>query len=76
MATSWYVVHILLLITSSSCSSQSFPSADFGFSLAASFVPGAYAIHIDARLPDDIVEQLEENGIRVYSVMATTEKPS
>ncbi|CAN8073306.1 unnamed protein product [Agarophyton chilense] len=41
----------------------------------ASFAPGAYAIHIDARMPNDIVEQLEENRIRMHSVLATTDKP-
>lgn len=42
---------------------------------AATFVPGAYAISIDARMPDDIVEQLEENRMRMHSVLATADKP-
>ena len=40
----------------------------------SSFVPGAYAISIDARIPDDIVEQLEENRLRPHSVLATTKQ--
>lgn len=40
----------------------------------ASFVPGAYAVSIDAKMPDDIVELLQDNRIRLHSVLATTEK--
>jgi hypothetical protein len=35
-----------------------------------SFVPGAYAISIEAEMPDDIVEQLEENNARTHRVLA------
>lgn len=42
---------------------------------AATFVPGAYAVSIDAKMPNDIVEQLEENRIRMHTVLATAEKP-
>ena len=38
----------------------------------SSFVPGAYAVSIDARMPDDIVEQLEENRHRLHNVLATS----
>lgn len=43
------------------------------FITIASFVPGAYAIRIEAKMPEDIVEQLEENGIRIPAVLATSE---
>lgn len=36
--------------------------------------PGAYAISIDADMPDDILEQLEENGIRKHRILATALK--
>lgn len=36
------------------------------------FVPGAYAVSINARLPFDIVEHLEENNRRPHPVTATT----
>lgn len=40
----------------------------------ATFVPGAYAVSIDAKMPIDIVEQLEENRLRMHSVLATAPK--
>ena len=43
------------------------------FNTIATFVPGAYAIRIEAKMPEDIVEQLEENGIRIPAVLATSE---
>lgn len=36
--------------------------------------PGAYAISIDAEMPDDILDQLEENGIRRHRILATALK--
>lgn len=40
----------------------------------ATFVPGAYAISIDAKMPEDIVEQLEENRMRMHNVLANARK--
>lgn len=38
------------------------------------FVPGAYAVSIEAKMPDDIIELLEQNRIRIHAVLATSEK--
>lgn len=66
-----------LTLTCHETNSASFCCSIFTTAMAndtATFVPGAYAVSIDARMPDDIVEQLEENRRRLHTVLATAEK--
>jgi hypothetical protein len=42
--------------------------------VAAVLVPGAYAISIDGKMPDDIYEQLVENSLRTHTILATATK--
>jgi transcription elongation factor SPT4 len=44
-------------------------------SIPAVLVPGAYAISIDGKMPDDIYEQLVENSLRTHTILATAIKP-
>ena len=40
----------------------------------ATLAPGAYAISVDAKMPEDIFEQLLENDLRPHRVLATAPK--
>lgn len=40
----------------------------------ATMIPGAYAISIEAQMPEDIYEQLTENNLRPHRILATAEK--
>lgn len=39
----------------------------------SSFVPGAYAIKIDAKIPEETMELLVENNVRLHAVLATAD---
>jgi hypothetical protein len=69
------LVSVFLYLTYSGCILYSCQfNPELSFWPQATLAPGAYAISVDAKMPEDIFEQLLENDLRPHRVLATAPK--